>query len=207
MDRKKKRYYNQKGFIENLKDLGEEVVRSAVEDVIKGTIEEAADQITGLKAKKIAEDGVLKADQPLNFEKYITQKEETVREEERLAFEKFKTQERIVWSEEQQKISFQIKTVQEELKKLVKETDEISREIKTAAIQAIVEPGTYHLNFFERLKELIKLIRKKVQESKTWLIEWNGYCKKKRNFYWTQAQKSGTKYTLSSERYMSTQAG
>lgn len=207
MDRKKRRYYNQKGFIENLKDLGGEIVRSAVEDVIKGTIEEAADQITGLKAKKVVEDGVLKPDQPLNFEKYITQKKETVGEEERLAFEKFKTQERIVWSEEQRKISFQIKTIQEELKKLVKETEGLSREIKTAAVQAIVEPGTYHLNFFERLKELIKLIRKKVQESKTWLIEWNGYCKKKRNFYWVQAKKSGTKYTLSSERYMSTQAG
>ena len=207
MDSKKRKYYNQKGFLENLKDLGGGIARSAVEDVIKGTIEEAADQITGLKAKKVSVEGVLEANKPIDFEKDIAQREKAAREEERLAFSRFRDKEKVVWSKEQQKIAFQIKTIQEELKKLVNETEGLGREIETAAVQAIVEPGTYHLNFFERLKELIKLIRKKVRESKTWLAEWNGYCKKKRNVYWTQVKKSGTKYMLSSERYMSTQAG
>ena len=203
MNKKRVKYYNQKGFLENLKDLGGGIVRSAVEDVVKGAAEELTGQITGLKAKKVIEKGILEQGQSLD----LAAKEKQIRERERRSFERQRADEKIAWTKEQQKAGLQIKALQEELKKLVNETEGLSREIKTAAVQAIVEPGTYHLNFFERLQKLIKLIRKKVQESKTWLVEWNSYSKRKRNFYWTQVKKSGTKYMLSSERYMSTQAG
>ncbi len=202
-----KKFYNQKGFLESLKDLGGSVVRSAVEDVAKGTGEEAFEQITGRGAKKVRSEGVLSPDKPFNFEEYILNREKEIRKEERRHFERIRRQEKIVWTEEQQKTVFQIKAIQEELKKLVLETEGLSQEVKTAAVQGIVEPGVYHLNYLERLMELIKLIRKKLHESKTWLAEWNAYSKKKRNYYWVQVKKSGTKFMLSSERYMATQAG
>jgi len=179
------------GFFENLKDLGDGIARSTAEEAVK--------QITGR--------GTLKPEEPLEFEKYIAEREKEIRGEERRFYERRRAQEKILWTAEQQKTALQIETIQEELKKLVNETEGLSREIKTAAVQAIVEPGVYHLNFLERLLELIKLIRKKIQESKTWLAEWNTYCKKKRNYYWVQVKKSGTKFMLSSERYMATQAG
>ena len=179
------------GFFENLKDLGDGIARSTAEEAVK--------QITGR--------GTLKPEEPLEFEKYIAEREKEIRGEERRFYERRRAQEKILWTAEQQKTALQIETIQEELKKLVNETEGLSREIKTAAVQAIVEPGVYHLNFLERLLELIKLIRKKIQESKTWLAEWNAYCKKKRNYYWVQVKKSGTKFMLSSERYMATQAG
>lgn len=179
------------GFFENLKDLGDGIARSATEEAVK--------QITGR--------GTLKPEEPLEFEKYIAEREKEIRGEERRFYERRRAQEKILWTAEQQKTALQIEAIQEELKKLVNETEGLSREIKTAAVQAVVEPGIYHLNFLERLLELIKLIRKKIQESKTWLAEWNAYCKKKRNYYWVQVKKSGTKFMLSSERYMATQAG
>lgn len=179
------------GFFENLKDLGNGIARSTAEEAVK--------QITGR--------GTLKPKEPLEFEKYIAEREKEIRGEERRFYERRRAQEKILWTAEQQKTALQIEAIQEELKKLVNETEGLSREIKTAAVQAIVEPGVYHLNFLERLLELIKLIRKKIQESKTWLAEWNAYCKKKRNYYWVQVKKSGTKFMLSSERYMATQAG
>lgn len=148
-----------------------------------------------------------KPNQPFVFEKHLAEREKKIREEERRVFERRRTQEKVLFSAEQQRTALQIRAIQEELKKLAKETEGLSREIKTAAVQTIVEPGTYHLSFLERLRELIKLIRKRVQESKTWLTEWNTYCKKKRNYYWLQVKKSGTKFMLSSERYMATQAG
>ncbi|MBL7150541.1 hypothetical protein ISS86_01270 [Candidatus Microgenomates bacterium] len=203
MNTKRVKHYSQKGFLENLKDLGGGIIRSAVEDVVKGTAEELAGQITGLKTKKVVEKGTLEQGQPLD----LAAREKEIREQERQSFERQKAHEKIAWTKEQQEVKFQIEALQQELKKLVNETEGLSREIKTAAVQAIVEPGTYHLNFFERLQKMIKLIRKKVQESKTWLVEWNSYSKRKRNVYWTQVKKSGTKYMLSSERYMSTQAG
>jgi len=203
MNKKRVKHYSQKGFLENLKDLGGGIIRSAVEDVVKGTAEELAGQITGLKTKKVIEKGTLEQGQPLD----LAAKEKEIRKQERQSSERQKAHEKIAWTKEQQEVKFQIKALQQELKKLVNETEGLSREIKTAAVQAIVEPGTYHLNFFERLRKLIKLVKKQVRESKTWLVEWNSYSKRKRNVYWTQVKKSGTKYMLSSERYMSTQAG
>jgi len=202
-----RKYYNQKGFLENLKDLGGGLVKSAAADVVKGTVQEALGQITKPKTESSSKKGNLNPDQVFDFEKYLAEKEKQIREEERRFFEQKRTQERILWTAEQQRTALQIKAIQEERKKLVNETEGLSREIKTAAVEAIVEPGIYHLDFLEKLRRLIKFIRKKVRESKTWLAEWNAYCKRKRNYYWIQVRKSGTKFMLSSERYMATQAG
>jgi hypothetical protein len=200
MNKKPKGYYKQKGFLETLKELGTDVARSASEDVVRGTAEEAVKQITG-------KEDILEQGQTVNVEEYISQREKNTRGEERHLFEIQRAQEKAVSKEEQQKIALQIKAIQVELKKLVIQTDDLSRELKTAAVEATVDPGNYHVNFLENLLKIIKLVRKKVQKSKTWLTEWNAYCKKKRCFYWAQVKKSGTKFMLSSERYMSTQAG
>ena len=149
----------------------------------------------------------LQPNQLFDSEKYRAQKERKIKEEERRFFERKRVQEKIIWTAEQQKTAFQIKAIQEELSKLVNEIGSLSREVKTAATQTIVEPGVYHLNFLEKLREIIKLLRRKVQESRTWLATWDTYCKKKRNHYWLQVKRSGTKFMLSSERYMATQAG
>jgi len=69
-----------------------------------------------------------------------------------------------------------------------------------------VEPGVYHLNFFERPKQAIIIFRKKIEDSASWLALFNQRAKK-RGYYWTQFKKSGTKFLLSQERYMATQAG
>lgn len=200
MIKKPKRYYNQKGFLETLKDLGGGIARSAAEDIVRGTAEEAVKQITGKET-------ILEQGQTVNVEEYLSQRDKEIRKKDRHLFEIQKTQEKAVSREEQQKTVFQIKAIQVELKKLVIQTNGLSQELKNAAVEAVVDPGTYHVNFLEKLLEVIKLVRKKVQKSKTWLTEWNSYCKKKRCFYRIQAKKSGTKFTLSSERYMSTQAG
>ena len=148
-----------------------------------------------------------KTKEPFDLEKNKALKEKEIRQGARYFFERKRIEEKVIWSAEQQKVALEIKTLQEELKKLVHETGDLSREIKKATIQTIIEPGVYHLNFLGRLLDLVRLLRKRVQESQTWLFEWNSYCKKKRNYYWSQVQKSGTKFMLSSERYMATQAG
>lgn len=202
-----KKTSNQKGFLENIKDLGGKMARSAAKDVLRGTVEEAIEQIKDKKNRQAANTGVLEEKKPFNFEEYIKQKEQTAREETQRFYERKKAHERIIWTAEQQQTERQIKAIQEELRKVVEETEELSQEVKRVAIEAVVEPGVYHLNFLERIWQLIKFLRKKIQESRHWLAEWNAYCKKKRNYYWIQVRQSGTKFMLSSERYMATQAG
>jgi len=145
----------------------------------------------------------------LNTEQYrdLLLKEQEKREKEKVFFEKRRIEEKIVWTAEQEKIAAQIKDIQEALKKLINTTKGLNRELKTAATQTIVEPSVYQVNFLQRLLNLIQLFRKKLQDSQTWLAEWNTYCRKKRNYYWIQVKKSGTSFMLSSERYLATQTG
>jgi hypothetical protein len=78
--------------------------------------------------------------------------------------------------------------------------------LSTAIEEEVTTPGTYHLNFFEKLKQFIILMRKQVQDSQSWL-EMSYSRKKAQNGYWSGFKKSGTKFSLSSERYMATSSG
>lgn len=201
-----KKQYGPKSFLESLKDLGGGVTKSARKDMVGGVFEEAVEQLTGQK-QALPSQGTLQPEKPLNLEKYMAEKEKKIQEEERRVFERRQFQEKTLYSAEQQRTALEIKAIQEELNKLAGEVAGLDQEIKTAAMEAVVEPGVYHLNFLQRLRKLIVLLKQRVSESKTWLAEWNAYCKQKRNFYWVQVKKSGTKFMLSSERYMATQAG
>jgi len=106
----------------------------------------------------------------------------------------------------EQELKEQIKAIQAEIKSLAKAAGEFANEIEIATMQATVNPGVYHKNFFSRLKSTIALLRKRVAESKHWLAEFNTRSKK-RNYYWSQVKKSGTSYMLSSARYAVTSTG
>jgi len=113
-------------------------------------------------------------------------------------------QEKILFTKNEREIRLQVEAIQEELKKLALSTKNLTKEVEIAAKQMPVEPGVYHLSFFEKLRQSLVFFRKKVEESATWLAAFNQRAKK-RNFYWAQVKKSGTKFMLSQERYMSTQ--
>lgn len=99
----------------------------------------------------------------------------------------------------------QISAVREELKKLIKSISLLQKETQKAVDQEIVNPGVYHQNFLEQLKQALIFLRARVEESAAWLTTFNKRSKKQ-GHYWTQAKKSGTKYTLSGERSSATQA-
>lgn len=115
-------------------------------------------------------------------------------------------QEKLLFTRNERETRLQIEAIQEELKKLALSTKNLTKEVEIAVKQAPVEPGVYHLTFFENLRQLLVFFRKKVKESATWLAASNQRGKK-RNFYWAQVKKSGTKFMLSQERYMATQSG
>ncbi len=96
--------------------------------------------------------------------------------------------------------------IRQELQALSKSIRGLQQEIQTAVMEMPVEPGIYHLNFFEQLKQLLKGIRERVDDSRVWLSAWNANVKKKRG-YWGMYKKHGTSFGLSSERTLATQAG
>lgn len=193
----RKRINNQK-FLEALRGLGDGVVDSAANDVVKGVAESALNQVTGRKT------GELKPDQAVDL-KEIGQEERKASDFQREFFE-LQRQEKTIFTRGEQETRLQIAAVLEELKQLAQSTKGLAKEVEIAAHQVPVEPGTYHLNFFEKLREAILTFKKRVEEATTWLAAFNQRSKK-RSYYWTQVKKSGTKFMLSQERYMATQAG
>ncbi|MBU1499958.1 hypothetical protein KKE48_03770 [Patescibacteria group bacterium] len=141
-----------------------------------------------------------------NFEEFLNQQENKIRQQERSRFESIRREEQIIFSREKNQIKVQIETIQTQIKEMAKDQVGLMEEVDQAAFQVIVNPGVYHQNFFERLFHLIKLARKKVAESRTWLQLQNHRCQK-RTGYWQSVKKSGTSFMLSGERTVSTQAG
>jgi len=196
---KKKKPVLTDNFLEKLRELGSDVGDSVIEDVIEGIPSTAIDQLTGRKRS-----GTLKPNETLSLEE--AQEQEQSRRRLSREFFRVRQEERLVFKQEEQKTRLQIKAIQEELKKLVESTKDLVKEVEVASKLEPVEPGVYHLNFFERLKQAIIIFRKKIEDSASWLSLFNQRAKK-RGYYWTQFKKSGTKFLLSQERYMATQAG
>lgn len=199
----KRRIADSDSFLEALRDLGSGVVDSAVHDVAGGIASEAFNQITGRQT------GELKPNQPVDLtKKYpeFLQKEEQLERRFQRQFSEIRQQERLVYKQTEQETQLKIRAILAELQKLAESTKNLAKEVEIASAQIPVEPGTYHLSFFERLRQTIILFRKRIEESATWLMAVNQKAKK-RNYYWAQVRKSGTKFLLSQERYMATQAG
>lgn len=115
-------------------------------------------------------------------------------------------EEKILFTQQERKTQQQVKTLQEEIKELAKATGNLAKEAQVVAFQEVPLAGTYHINFFEKLIKLIKSLKTQIEQSSLWLSAWNKKAKK-RNIYWGQFKKSGSKYLLSADRYMATQAG
>ena len=118
-------------------------------------------------------------------------------------------EEQILFTREQRETQQQVKSLQAEIQKLAKATADLASEARQAEVTTMQElpvVGTYHLNFFEQLRKAIAALRSQIQESSYWLSSWNKKAQKK-NYYWGQFKKSGSKFLLSSDRYMATQAG
>lgn len=196
---KKRKFALTDNFLEKLRELGDDLGDSVVHDLIEGVPDTAFNQFTG-KNKS----GNLKPNETLSLEEI--QEREKFHQDLNREFFRIRQEERLVFKQEEQKTQLQIRAIQEELKKLVESTKDLVKEVEIAAKLEPVEPGIYHLGFFERLRQAIIIFRKRIEESATWLSLFNQRAKK-RSYYWAQVQKSGTKFMLSQERYMATQAG
>ena len=99
----------------------------------------------------------------------------------------------------QKEVEKQIESLRDAILKIAKSTQNFSSEVEKAAFQAPANPGKYHLGFFETLKRSLEIIKKRLDDSASWMQEFNKR-KDRVPFFWAQFKKSGTKYMLSSER-------
>ena len=128
-------------------------------------------------------------------------REEEARAQETLMARQREEEERARFRAKQEQVIKQIEAIREAILKIARKTQNVGLEFEKAAFEAPVNPGSYHVTFFEKLQSALEVIKKRLDDSASWLQVYN---KRKKNmpFFWQQVQKSGTKYMLSSERYM-----
>ncbi len=105
---------------------------------------------------------------------------------------------------ENQEIQYKLNNIVDELQRLATASVVLEKEVIEATGQKIVNPGKYHLTFFEWLLIEIRQARIQVEDANAWLTTVSSKNGKKKN-YWTMYKKHGTKFGLSGERSVSTQ--
>lgn len=107
-----------------------------------------------------------------------------------------------------QEIERQIQAIRAELEAIIEEMKMLGKEVteaKKTLASTEVNPGKYHVGIFDRIRQFLKLLRKQISESRSWLEV--TYTKKKARRYWWMYKKHGTTFGLSYERVIATQAG
>lgn len=179
--------------VEAIRGIAGGVIKGVVSDVIGGVAKNTISQIFGTKS-----DGELKPNETFNFDEFE-------RPGERLKPVIQRQPEMLLFSVREQETTRQIDNLRQELKAMINSSNLLSKEIEKAVMEIPVNPGIYHINFFERLRKIIKLLRQQIDESRTWLQLMTS--KKKQKGYWNMYKKHGTTFGLSGERTLATQTG
>lgn len=107
--------------------------------------------------------------------------------------------------EDERALKKQMEAVRQELKLLASSVKQLNFEVSKAIQDIPVNPGIYHLNFMDRLRSVLRTLREGIEDSGTWLRLTTS--RKQKKGFWGMYKKHGTKFGLSSERNVSTQAG
>lgn len=202
------RVNNTNNFVESVRDMGTSVVKSLQNDVVKGTAQSIFDQLLG--STKTGTAPTTEQNPAANLEQIIAEREsqaaEQARSQERAFHVNKQKESQVLFSFADEKVRKEIEGVRSELAMLVKTMGKVEKQIENAIMDNCVDAGLYHLNYFQKLKTWIIFMRKSLEDSSSWLGMAAGRGKRQ-SYFWGQVQKSGTKYSMSSERNVQMGAG
>lgn len=199
-------------FVEQLKSIGSSVTKSIKNDVVKGAAQGIYEQLVGSAKTGKAPSADQEADN-LKLEEWIKQREEAAareareqtQSEERAHFQRQRSQEKVLFSFADEKLKKEINAVRQDLAALVKNMGKVEKQIQTAVMQEVVNPGVYHKNFFENLRSWLQMMNKSMADASLWLSM--SSSRKSRGVFHQNTKKHGTKYSMSHERQASMSVG
>lgn len=108
---------------------------------------------------------------------------------------------------EREIVKKEIKQLTEEIRKeieFIKKADSALlqevKDVQRLTLESLPEkPGIYHLRFFEIILKILKTLRAKIGESRTWLQAMVSKRKKRGSLFMVRSKKKGTLYSLSQE--------
>ncbi len=201
-----KKYTRQVNVLESLKDIGSSTGNTIKKDIARGVSQEFINQLLGKKYDKKYSGDIMAGEAVEMEEIYSGRREETLKLKNQLALErKLREEEKIQTEKKSNDLRIQLHALMQEVANLAKSTQDLGEETKLASMQAPIEPGVYHLVFFEKLLEFIKSFRKKIDDAQVWLHTTNSRAEKKN--YWARYKKHGGKFLLAADHYLTRSAG
>lgn len=191
--KKKAPVYANNNVLESLRGVGTSVGKTIAKDVVAQTTNDMLSSIFGA----VPRSGELQQNQPIEF----IQKQENITPQISRRTETQRSIPRIEETEIKQKIE----SIRAELKALAQSMKNLRQEITKTVMETPVDPGIYHLNFFDHLRSYLQAMKENIDDSRTWLAASNN-CKAKKG-YWGQFKKHGTSWGMSNERSIATSAG
>jgi hypothetical protein len=212
---KKSKYFDKNPIEAALRDTMDGVVNTVKDDVLEESISTAWRQLLGGSGKDSGESAgqnEMSGDLTEGQELILARKQQKIAERlanveagydyksEILHFERKESQ------ETQAQTSGKIQEILVEIKQLSSSVKELEVEVKDVSMDRVpAKAGKYHESFFDYLLTILKNARLRVENSSNWLQAMAG--KKAKKGYWDNAKKSGTSYTLSSDRVVAQQVG
>ena len=95
-----------------------------------------------------------------------------------------------------EQITKEIEMIKKADKNLLQEIQDIQ---KLNLVSLPEKPGIYHIRFFEIILSILRTLRAKIGESKTWLQAMISKKKKRGSLFAVRSKKQGTQYSLSQE--------
>ena len=205
-NKKQRGLLNQANPLESLKDIGSGIAKSLEEDLLSQTPKDFIDQILGPRPRNFS--GEIIAGESLEVSEVLSgEHEEKLKLRHQLHLERtLRIEEKESIDRKTNELRIRLSSIQEEVLELAQGTQDLAEETQIAAMQAPIEPGIYHILFFEKLLEFVKSFRKKIEEASVWLHATNKRAAKK-NAWGANYKKHGAKYLLSGEHYISRSAG
>jgi len=181
--------------VESLKDLGTGVSSDFIAELL------------GLQKsqKKVA--GELSIGESLDMNEALSGKiEENRKLKAQISLERNLAADEAQLSEEKiGKLRVHLQALIAEIAKLAVSNQEFAQESKIAMMEIPLNPGIYHISFFEKLISFMQSFRKKIEEAVVWLQASNKRSEKKN--YWTMYKKKGSSFLLAPDHYLQRSAG
>lgn len=207
-DNKKKNQsqISRQNVIESLKDLGAGTAGQTA-DFLKNTSEDFLRELLGFSTPNIKRSGELSLGQSVQMGDILSGREEqTEKAKKQITFEKrILNEEKSVFQEKGQALRVELQAIMQEIQKVAEGTNALAEATRAATVSAPVEPGIYHINFFQNILEFLQSFRKKINLAATWLTSTNKRAEKKN--FWAQYNKKGTSFLLNPESYSQRSAG
>lgn len=88
-----------------------------------------------------------------------------------------------LFDSKEKRVKEELEKTRKELKALVREVQELYKEVDIATTQQIVNPGqdgTYYISFFQQLRAFIMFLRQKVHSARTWAQQMHAKSSKRK---------------------------